>query len=157
MKKELSLFLQFFSILVLAGYGFWGLMMLQDGTATLFWPAYKNFFINWISAFLVLASIRVAIVSLLTAPSIPGRDSGYQTRFLGTEIWVTVQYLITAAISILVSFLVPIFLTPKNISINIFELWRSLWQMYLAWICGFLMLSSIRIGIVYSRRSSRRA
>src|SRR5215203_1098203 len=146
MKKELFLFLQFFSMVIVLGYGFFGLMLLQDETVILFWPAYKSFFINWMSAFLILASIRLAVVSLLATPSIPGRDSGHKTNLLGSEIRVTVQYLITAAVSILVSFLIPIILTSKNISPNILELWRSLWQMYLAWLIGFLILSSIRLG-----------
>jgi hypothetical protein len=153
MKKELSLLLQFFLIVLLIGYGFFGLMLLQNTTTLSLWVEYKDFFINWILAFLVLASIRLIVISLTTNPSISTPDSKNKNHFIVKEIWLTFQYLVITLFSIIFSFLSPIVLkNNEGISINLVELWLGFKQIILSWLVGFLILSIIRIGIIYIKK-----
>lgn len=150
MKKELSLLLQFFLIVLLVGFGLFGFVAVLGRTRLSFWNAYSYPFKNWIVVFLALAAIRLFLIYL--NPSIITTNSEKKS-FIGKEIWITVQYLIIALVSIMFSFYVPVILnTDKHISLNLVQMWLSFKGTFLYWFVGFLMLSFMRIGIIYIKK-----
>lgn len=153
MKKELSLLLQFFLIVLLVGFGLFGIVVLFDRTMLSFWKAYSYPFKNWIGVFLALAAIRLVLIYLTANSSIITPKSKNKNYFIGKELLITLQYIFIALVSILLSFYVPIILnTDKNISLNLVEMWLSFRETYLYWFVGFLILSFIRIGIIYIKK-----
>jgi len=152
MKKEFSLLSHFFLIVLLVGFGFFGVVVLQDITALSFWAAYSEPFKNWILAFLAFALVRIIVIKLTAIPSIITPNFKNRNYFLKEEIWITVQYLVVALVSIMSSLYVPFFFFPKNISPNLLEMWLSLKETFLYWFVGFLVVSFLRIGIIYIKR-----
>lgn len=154
MKKEPSLFLQFLLIVLLTGYGFFGLMLLLNTTTLSLWDEYNDLFMNWILAFLVLASIRLILISLTTNSSVSVPDSKNKNYFIVKEIWLTFQYLVITLFSIIFSLLSPIVLrNNEGLSINSVELWLGFKRIILSWLVGFLILSFMRIAIICIKKN----
>ena len=156
MKKELSLLLQFLLIVLLVGFGLFGIVVLLDKTMLSFWDEYRNPFTNWIMTFLALGSIRLVLINLTANPSIIAPNSKNRNYFAGKEIWITAQYLVIALVSIVFSFYIPVVLAPTHISLNLVEMWLGLRETFLFWFLGFLILSFIRIGIIYIKQNKYR-
>ena len=151
MNRELSLLLQFFLIVLLVGFGLFGIELLIDITMLSFWVAYSGPFINWIAGFLALASTRLILIFFIARPSTIASAPKNNNYFIGKETWITVQYLAIALVSIMFSFYIPVVLAPEHISLNLLEMWLGLKETFLYWFVGFLVLSFIRIGIIYIR------
>lgn len=150
MKKELLILLQFVLATVLVGYGYFGLLLLVRGTTFLsLWDDYEPFLMRWILSFVVLSFIRFAFYYLDFRNEAHDSVQPNTKHSIGKEISLTIQYLIFAIVSIPVSFSLYFFSFPSHISVNIFEMWANFREGFLAWLIGFLMLSLLRLGIVY--------
>lgn len=149
MKKEIITLLQFFLITVLVGYGCFALMLI-NGTAVLgLWHEYYPFLMNWILSFVVLSLIRFAAYYFAFPKGLNDSVQPITKNSVAKEASITIQYLIIAVVSIPISFYLFIFSFPSHISPNINEAWKSLSEVFLVWSIGFLMLSLIRLGIIF--------
>lgn len=148
MKKELSLLSQFFLIVLLVGFGLFGIVVLRDVTMVSFWAAYSEPFINWILAFLAFALVRLSLIKLTAIPLNISPHSKTKNYLLKKEIGITAQYLVIALVSIMFSFYIPVVLAPKHISLNLLEMWLGLKGTFVFWFVGFLILSLIRIVVI---------
>jgi magnesium-transporting ATPase (P-type) len=155
MKKELLILLQFVLATVLAGFGYFGLLLLVHGTTFLsLWDDYEPFLTRWILSFVVLSFIRFAFYYLIFRNEAPDSVQPNRKHSIGKEISLTIQYLIFAIVSIPVSFYLFLFSFPSHISVNMFVMWANFREGFLGWIIGFLMLSLLRLVIVYLKNKS---
>jgi len=130
----------------LVGYGYFALALVINGTGILgLWHEYYQFLMRWILSFVVLSLIRFAAYYLVLNYSI----KPIIKNSIAKEASTTIQYLVIAVVSIPISFYLFIFSFPSNISININEAWKSLSDAFLVWSIGFLMVSLLRLGIIY--------
>jgi hypothetical protein len=150
MGKEIIILVQFFLIAALVGYGYFALVLILNGTALLrLWHPYYPFLMNWILSFLVLSLIRFAAYYFVFLKGLNDSIQPITKNSIAKEASRTIQYLIIAVISIPISFYLFIFSFPSHISPNINEAWLSVREAFPAWVIGFLMLSLIRLGIIY--------
>jgi hypothetical protein len=150
MRKEFVILLQFVLITALVGYGYFGLLLLVHGTTFLsLWDDYEPFLMRWILSFVVLSFIRFAVYYLNFRNEAHDSIQSNRKHLIGKEISLTIQYLIFAVVSIPVSFYLFFFSFPSHISVNIFEMWANVREGFLAWLIGFLILSLVRLGVIY--------
>lgn len=150
MRKEIIILLQFFLITVLVGYGYFALVLIINGTAVLgLWHEYYPFLMRWILSFVILSLIRFAAYYFAFLKGVNDSIKPTTKNSIAKEASTTIQYLIIAVVSIPISFYLFIFSFPSYISPNINEAWKSLSDAFLVWSIGFLMLSLLRLGIIY--------
>lgn len=113
-----------------------------------FWTAYAGPFTYWFAVFLGLAVVRLLIFLVVKNPSTFNAKCEGRIHVLDREIWTTVQYLVIAIGSIILSFYIPVLLAPENISINVMEMWFGLRETLFYWFVGFLILSLARLGAI---------
>jgi len=148
MKKELIALLQFVLIAVFVGYGYFGLLLIQGTTVLSLWDEYAEFFIYWVLSFVSLSIIRLAVYYLALQKKPYDSIQPKLKDLIEKEFSKTIQYVILAGISGLITFYTNLPLAP-GISINIEEAWLNFEKIFSAWMIGFLMLSLLRVGIMY--------
>jgi len=149
MKKELVSFSQFILIAGLAGYGYFGLLLLQGRPILLFYGELEHFFLNWILTFVVLSFIRLALYYLYFRKESYDSAQVRNKDLIGKEASRTIQYLILAVVAIPISFNLSLPSPHPDISYNYVEMWLGVKGLYFAWLIGFFILSLLRLGIIY--------
>jgi len=148
MKQEIKLQLQFVLLLLLTGFGFFGLIWIQNDTSRGFWADYRIVLLNWTLSFLFLCVIRILFIIF--------RARSYESvprNSIKREVLTTATFAVLGLVSAFLSFQLLI-LELRN-GINIWQVWLSFRPVFWAWQIGFNMLIWSRLLLILFMRAQK--
>lgn len=150
-RKELSILFQFTLITIIVGCVFFGMVMLQSQLAWSYWYVYKLVLINWLVTFNILSFIKITFLYFTQGKQVKIYIEEREKSSFKKEMSKSFQYLVLAIISVVSPLWVSLFWIGGEVGkiINIFDVWFAFREVFLAWVIGFLILSLIRLGIIY--------
>ena len=111
--------------------------------------SYHLYLKNWFYSFIILSISRFAVFYFTFQEESYDLIQPSNKYLFGKEVSKTFQYLILAGVSILASFYTSLFSLP--IMVNHKELWLNFREPFLSWFVVFLLLSLLRLSIIYIR------